>query len=750
MESQVKQLYIGSLLHDVGKILYRAGDGRNHSTSGADFLTEQQLCKPIEYCARFHHAKAVKGAKIPDDALAYIVYFADNISAKSDRRSAKDVDGEGDENSSIQWDKEMPISSVFNILNGNNGNNTYPDGSTLEEGLPFASPENNKYTQSSYSKIAQNLRKHLHPDIEVNELLDILEANTSFVPSSTNKAELADISLFDHAKTTAAISACIYQYLQASNHSPKERCFDKEMETMNENMFLLFSCDFSGIQDFIYTSSGQGALKSLRTRSFYLEIMLEHVMDELLEALNLARPNLLYTGGGHAYALLPNTKAVKNTIEIFNKKIKQWFLENFNTALYIASAYSECNGKELAENIGEVYKRVSKNLSAIKISRYTAEDIKYLNSQRNVYNERECAVCHRTDRLTQDDDSRDICSICKGIVDISLKIARSKVFMIVDKATDASLPLPNDKHLVVSDKLEDCERFYIKNNPSAGEKLSRNIWMGDTFAKGEYGEPLDFGELAKGEGIRRLGVIRADVDNLGKAFSQGFSKDHSTISRSTTLSRSLSLFFKYHINQIVKDKKATIVYSGGDDVFIVGNWQDVIEISMDLQSQFSDFTSDTLTLSAGIGMYHPKYPFMRAALITGELEEAAKAGDKNQIALFESNNVFTWEDFKNEIWSKKLPELEKFFRDNSEQGKSFIYRIIEHLRQAIDEKGKKDDGTKGINLARFVYLLARSVDRKVISAEDMKLLYEYTKNEKDTKELLCALEIYVYRIREDE
>ena len=59
--------------------------------------------------------------------------------------------------------------------------------------------------------------------------------------------------------------------------------------------------DISGIQDFIYTINNKGALKGLRARSFYLEIMMEHLIDELLEKVELSRANLIYSGGGHAY-----------------------------------------------------------------------------------------------------------------------------------------------------------------------------------------------------------------------------------------------------------------------------------------------------------------------------------------------------------------------------------------------------------------------------------------------------------------
>ena len=70
---------------------------------------------------------------------------------------------------------------------------------------------------------------------------------------------------------------------------------------------MLYSLDISGIQKFIYTINIQGALKTLRARSFYLEIFMEHILDELLDKLELSRANIIYTGGGHCYLILANT-----------------------------------------------------------------------------------------------------------------------------------------------------------------------------------------------------------------------------------------------------------------------------------------------------------------------------------------------------------------------------------------------------------------------------------------------------------
>ena len=142
----------------------------------------------------------------------------------------------------------------------------------------------------------------------INSLLELCEAYLSYIPSSTYRGEVADISLFDHSKITAALAACMALYLDSQQRSDyRTELLTNRHNFYGEKAFCLFSCDISGIQQFIYTISSKGALKGLRSRSFYLELLLENLADEILGACSLYRTNLLYTGGGHAYILLPNT-----------------------------------------------------------------------------------------------------------------------------------------------------------------------------------------------------------------------------------------------------------------------------------------------------------------------------------------------------------------------------------------------------------------------------------------------------------
>ena len=68
----------GALLHDIGKVCYRAMNKRiNHSKLGGDFL-EQYLKSNEETerllnCVRYHHKDYLQKAKLDKNDLAYIV-----------------------------------------------------------------------------------------------------------------------------------------------------------------------------------------------------------------------------------------------------------------------------------------------------------------------------------------------------------------------------------------------------------------------------------------------------------------------------------------------------------------------------------------------------------------------------------------------------------------------------------------------------------------------------------------------------
>ena len=759
MNDKQIRLAVGSMLHDIGKIVYRSGDGRNHSQSGYDYLGNQAGVSDQEIldCVRYHHGYFLKHSGVRNDSLAYLTYFADNISSAADRRKKEDMeDG---------FDKSVPLSSVFNILNGNAKDMHYQQKMLTMQDPPNM-PTNEKavldesFYQSIILKITECLKGISLSEDYLNSLLTILEATTSYIPSSTSRRELADISLYDHLKLTAAIAACLEQVTATEGISDYKDIFMDHADTAYEKKwFLLYSMDVSGIQRFIYMITSSGALRGLRARSFYLEFMMEHIIDELLFRTNLSRANLIYMGGGHCYLLLPNTDEVKAAASEWHLEINNWLMKSFGTSLYVAAGYTEANALNLQNqpegSYADLFRNMSRMISAEKAHRYSPADLIALNHIKTD-GERECKICHRMGNVNEDGK----CELCAVIEATSTDVLYKDYFVVLKSEDRQYLPLPGGciaravseeqlKQLMRDDKYV---RSYTKNELFTGYHVTTKLLVGNYSARKTF---EDFAKEAKG--IKRLAVLRADVDNLGTAFVSGFAPEYASLSRTATFSRQLSLFFKGSINYILEHGKShsfsnggarnvSIVYSGGDDVFLVGSWNEVIDAFIDIRNELAVFTEGMLSLSGGIGLYPGKYPIHLMASETEQLESAAKHVDgKDAITVFEPDGAFSWKAFLDDVIGEKYQALLDFFRQNDERGMAFLYHLLELLR---------DQGER-IRFARYIYLLSRMEPDSDHSKEEkeaykvfMKKMAEWYQNPTDRKSLITAIYLYVYTVRQ--
>ena len=161
-------------------------------------------------------------------------------------------------------------------------------------------------------------------------LLSTLEQFTWCIPSDTRYA-IADVSLYDHLKTTSAISACLYRFHTA----PENDDILERGRVTNDKMakFLLVGGDLSGIQNYLYQIAviGEGGVaKRLRARSFYLSILVEITIHKILRALDLPISCNLISAGGRFTLLVPNTNEIKGKLADLSRSISGWFLEEFS------------------------------------------------------------------------------------------------------------------------------------------------------------------------------------------------------------------------------------------------------------------------------------------------------------------------------------------------------------------------------------------------------------------------------------
>lgn len=752
MKKEKSDLILGSLLHDIGKVVQRARNERTrHSKLGRDYLAQYTTDKQLLDHLAYHHAQELREAKLEASHTAFITYMADNIASGSDRRLDQDVETTNYRN----WDQLTNQEDIFNqFMTGKDKRYYRPVMLDDRDDLQFALATNSHFSEGDYAGILERLGKTLavieYSSDYLTSVLNLLEATLSYVPSSTNQDEAGDISLYDHMRLTAAYASALYDYLHEQACADfKTRLLIQGSDFYQEEAFLLASFDISGIQDFIYTIRDTNAAKMLRARSFYLEILAENIVDTLLERLELSRANLLYSGGGHAYLLLANTEASRATIREVEAELNAFLQETFDIHLYVAFGYQAFSGHvvmgdELAYQ--QLYRGVGRMISDKKLSRYSADDLIKLN-QAGKKQGRECNTCHRVHK-----GDGDRCALCDALVEISPALLKKKFISVTNQAND--LPLGFGMYLSATDEARLPEgsqgRFYAKNKFYSGKDQSHHLWIGD------YSDGLTFNQYAEeAKGIKRLSVVRCDVDNLGQAFISGFKGRYNTLSRSATFSRNMTLFFKYHINHILRelDAKATVIYAGGDDVFVVGEWYDMLKFAIKLRQDFLEFSQGKLTLSTGVGLYPAKMPIAVMASQTGDLEEAAKANDKDSISLFTEAYTFKWDDFIERVWNKKLVEIQRFF-DNKEAtfGKAFIYQMLSLLRRSFDEVEERG-AYKTISWAQWAYYLTRMEPKEQEAKLDYltfaNQMHRYFRNEQDARELMLALELYVYTIRGD-
>lgn len=158
---------------------------------------------------------------------------------------------------------------------------------------------------------------------------------------------------------------------------------------------------------------------------------------------------------------------------------------------------------------------------------------------------------------------------------------------------------------------------------------------------------------AQAAGIPRLGILRMDVDNLGTVFAEGLGKA-ATLSRIAALSLAVGLYFEGWVEHIAEamnaetypERGATLysIYSGGDDLFFVGAWDQVVELARRVRADLTPFAAQHpgIHTSAGIVLVGGKYPLAQAAQDAGDAEKAAKGrADKNALTFLGQTIAWT-------------------------------------------------------------------------------------------------------------
>lgn len=701
----------------------------------------------------------------PQSLLQSMISLADWWSAGIDRQNPQTLERESGEDgktdSTINWGrdryKKSPLYSIFNTIRtdanptsyGNMGFPLKPLSLSIQ-GADSTFPrciktEENGGNEAQYYKLWQAFSEDfgkLPTDSYkafVESLIYLLQKYTWCIPSNTN--DMSDVSLFDHLKTTAAFAHCFFVHHQ---EYPEAYDYDNTRKRLSvkEGFFpiLLVGGDLSGIQKFIYNISSQKAAVSLKGRSFYLQLLIDSVIDRIVRnpRIDATRGQVVYSSGGKFYMLLPNTEEVRMALADLDKEFSDSLWEKHQGQLLLNLAYvpfSFSNGKFAFENqnnkdIGQLWKCLADKLADKKNQKFKhtlLERYEELFSPQAVSaNNRPCAVtgiedhCVKLNERDNDDDAvcvlrhvKDQCHLGETLKDADYVITyqEDKLSTYLSSRAKCEIEIVGtytylfDQKELIDDnaefrKITSADVSLVKriNNLDfldariKGQKTSYGfLFYGGNQQAQKRGNNKTFEELA---GDTYLGVLRMDVDGLGAIFIHGLDENAKSFSAYSTLSFLLDYFFSGLLNTIREEFKddVNILYAGGDDVFAIGRWDKLILFAEKIRQAFRQFTGrEDVSISGGIVLVNAKFPIAKAAEMSGEAEDKAKQFEpwrgtdvkykKNAFTLF--NESISWEKEYDDVkfWASRFADL------CAQQGmpRSILHKIMRLYDMAKDK-----------------------------------------------------------------
>jgi len=223
-------------------------------------------------------------------------------------------------------------------------------------------------------------------------------------------------------------------------------------------------------------------------------------------------------------------------------------------------------------------------------------------------------------------------------------------------------------------------------------------------------------------GVEALGVLKADIDNLGLLMACGLPDRRYTVSRIATLSRQLNNYFTVYLPHLLATEPAYrniyTVFAGGDDLFLIGPWNRIIDLTLELRQSFARFVCDNkqIHFSAGIALHKPHTPIDKMAEDAESELSASKIKEKNRLTFF--SETVTFDDLKklNDIQD----EFEKWL-DDGLLSRVMFYKLNQFIRMVAREKqvaSENEIDMKDMNCTKWRAMLSYTTERNI--AKKMK------------------------------
>jgi len=708
MSPSTHDLAMAGLLHDVGKLFQRAYWGlkepRPHTYWTKWFvkglgpaelgLLGDAKAERLAYVASHHHQVKPERWAPGDDPLAWTVTLADNY-ASNEREESEQKQGSP---------HRVPLRSIFARvrLNGSQVEDSAYSMKPLDPGALF--PQDPNLVSLAYRELVKKLQARLadlakkgplRPDAFLANLNAFLLEAAWCVPSDTQSEP--DVSLYDHLRLTAAFAAALWRYHEEKDGEPLVERLQQE----DEEKFLLVLGDLGGIQDHIYrireAEAGTGSIaKRLRARSLEVALATEALAREILEEVGLPFLNRILSAGGRFTLLLPNTDGTRAALHRARERWETWALENGATLMPTIAWHPFGPGDLKSKGFGEILDESGRRLREEKLHPFATAGVTLLGSEDASLHP--CPVCDaRPSSGPNPNGGWNPCERCQAEAEIGQRLPRVTVVGMGGSEPEPpyyAFPKLYAKSGKPLDALfrsrfdfsADTRPFEVRpltgHVPSVGDAVSLvgdyAAWLReqglDEVLEGlgtDAERPLTFEEIAHfSKGAPYLGVLMLDADRMGEVFSRGLKHDGvdlRTPSRIATLSRLFEYFFGFLAVELMENPTGLLagylkrsaeeresakcypliysVYAGGDDVFLIGPWDVLLQYALELEALYRRYTHHPeLTLSGGFVLAKPHTPIPLISDRVREAEKMAKNAGRNRLTAF--GHAVEWSTLK--------------------------------------------------------------------------------------------------------
>jgi CRISPR-associated protein Csm1 len=304
----------------------------------------------------------------------------------------------------------------------------------------------------------------------------------------------------------------------------------------------------------------------------------------------------------------------------------------------VGISVTECSFDDLKikEKYRELRKRIDKNVEATKLNKFDLLAIDpILSYDQDIDNETLCRYCNK--RKIQSGES---CETCNLFITIGERLVKEG-FLAISKS-GGDFPIFGDYYISFATNAKDFDSAIVIYDIKEGDFRGYAKWEISSYVKHGDDNVTSFDKLAeascdgdKEQGIKALIGLKGDVDGMGNFIKR--SNVTADFVSFNFFSRIVDFFFSVYAPHLMREKYKNLytVFAGGDDLFVLGAWDEVIDFAKELQEDFRRFSGNSaLSFSVGMTLTKPNKPVNFIAHIAEERLERSKALDgKDVIAL---------------------------------------------------------------------------------------------------------------------